>query len=500
MKVTFVAPEKLTKRVAGANATALAIVVGEGKLKEPLAALDKFTRGEISRAVANSKFTGKKKQTLLTLLPKGLAYSHLVLIGGAKSGSTSQQIEAAFAECVGILNTAGIKSVTVLAEDEEHAAYAASGLVLRSYRFDKYFTKQKPEKKPTLTNIRVMTPDVAAAKKIFAHLGAVVEGVYFARDLGNEPPNVLYPEEAARRVRATLEPLGVKVDILDVKAMEKLGMGSLLGVGLGSSRPARLIVLQWNGAPASKEIPIAICGKGVTFDTGGISIKPAGGMDEMKYDMSGSGVVAGLFYALAKRKAKVNAVGVMGMVENMPDGNAIRPGDILTSMSGQTIEVLNTDAEGRLVLADVLWYAQEKFKPKHLVNLATLTGACVVALGYEYAGIMGNDKGLIANVRDAGDAVGELCWELPLCDVWDDRINSKFADMQNISQVDRAAGSSIGGQFIQRFVKKETKWVHMDIAGVAHPKKAVGVLTENASGFGIRLLDRMIAEKFENRG
>jgi leucyl aminopeptidase len=263
-----------------------------------------------------------------------------------------------------------------------------------------------------------------------------------------------------------------------------------------------VVVLQWHGGPnknGGKDIPIAICGKGVTFDTGGISIKPSGGMEEMKYDMSGAGVVAGLFYALARRKAKVNAIGVMGLVENMPDGNAIRPGDILTSMSGQTIEVLNTDAEGRLVLADVLWYAQERFKPANMVNLATLTGACVVALGYEYAGIMGNDKGLIENVRAAGETVGELCWELPLNDIFDDRINSRFADMQNISSVDRAAGSSIGGQFLQRFVKKETKWVHMDIAGVAHPKKAIGPLTDGASGFGIRLLDRMIADKFEKQ-
>jgi len=499
MKVTFVAPEKLTKRVAGASNSALAVMVGEGKLTGPAAALDKFARGEIARAVANSKFTGKAKQLLLALLPKGLAYTHVLLVGGAKADITPQKVEAAFAEAVAGLNTAGIKSVTALLEDEEQAAYAASGLVLRSYRFDKYFTKQKPEKKPTLKDIRVMTPDIAAAKKIFAHLGAVAEGVYFARDFGNEPPNILFPAEFAARVKDTLEPLGVKVDVLDEKQLAKLGCGSLLGVAQGSVKPARMVVLQWHGG-SSKDIPIAICGKGVTFDTGGISIKPAGGMEEMKYDMSGAGVVAGLFYALARRKARVNAVGVMGLVENMPDGNAIRPGDILTSMSGQTIEVLNTDAEGRLVLADVLWYAQERFKPANMVNLATLTGACVVALGYEYAGVMGNDKGMIENVRAAGETVGELCWELPLCEIFDDRINSRFADMQNISSVDRAAGSSIGGQFLNRFVKKETKWVHMDIAGVAHPKKAGGVFPDGASGFGIRLLDRMISEKFESWG
>jgi len=498
MNVTFTAPKKLTGSSKTPAASALAIMVGEGKLAGHAKDLDHFTKGALSRAIANSRFTGKSKQTLLALLPPGLQHSHILLVGGAKPNTTPQQVEAAFAETVGVLNAAGIRSVTLLFADGKQAAHAASGMVLRSYRFDRYFTKQKPEKKPTLTRIEIMTPDLAAAKKTFAHLGAVADGIYFARDLGNEPPNILYPEEMARRVKATLEPLGVKVEVLDEKVLTKLGLGSLLGVAQGSVRPARMVVLQWYGAPESKDIPIAICGKGVTFDTGGISIKPAGGMEEMKYDMSGAGVVSGLFYALAKRNAKVNAIGVMGLVENMPDGNAIRPGDILTSMSGQTIEVLNTDAEGRLVLADVLWYAQERFKPANMVDLATLTGACIVALGHEYAGIMGNDTGLIGDIRAAGEQVGELCWELPLCDTYNEQINSRFADMQNIG-AERSAGSSMGGIFLQRFVQKQTKWVHMDIAGVAHPKKAIGPLTDGASGFGIRLLDRMIGEKFESR-
>ncbi|HCM83648.1 MAG TPA: leucyl aminopeptidase, partial [Rhodospirillaceae bacterium] len=276
------------------------------------------------------------------------------------------------------------------------------------------------------------------------------------------------------------------------------GMGSFLSVTNGSAQPPRFIVLRYDGA-AKDQAPVVLVGKGITFDTGGISIKPAGGMEEMKYDMSGAGTVAGLFYALAKRKAKVNVVGLMGLVENMPDGNAIRPGDILTSMSGQTIEVLNTDAEGRLVLADVLWYAQERFKPKHMINLATLTGAVLVALGHEYTGVMGNDKDLIQKIIAAGAATSELCWELPLCDTFDEQINSRFADMQNIG-TDRTAGSSMGGIFLQRFVKKETKWVHMDIAGTANIKKPIGVHTDNATGVGVRLLDRLIAEQFESIG
>lgn len=494
MKVTFSAPLKARK--TGSDLSAILLMTGEGKLDGGAKDLDKSTKGEISRAITNSKFTGKAKQVLPVLLPKKTGYSHAFLIGGNKADITAQEVETAFAGALPVLNAAGIKSATVMIEDEEHAAYAASGMVLRNYRFDRYFTKKKDSSKPSLAAINVMSGDPNASKKIFGHLGAVCEGVYFTRDFGNEPPNILYPEEFANRVKTTLAPLGVKVEILDDKTMMKMGMGSLLGVAQGSVRPARMVVLQWNGNPTDKSIPLAVCGKGVTFDTGGISIKPAGGMDAMKFDMSGAGTVAGLFYALAKRKAKVNVVGLMGLVENMPDGNAIRPGDILTSMSGQTIEVLNTDAEGRLVLADVLWYAQERFKPKNMINLATLTGAVLVALGHEFCGVMGNDKTLVRNIMDAGEATGELCWELPLCDIFDDQINSKFADMQNIG-TDRTAGSSMGGQFLQRFVKKETKWVHMDIAGVADAKKPLGVHTDNATGWGVRLLDRLVAEKFE---
>jgi leucyl aminopeptidase len=497
MKVTFIAPSKLNKRASAAAAahSALVMLAGSTKLDGAAKELDKATKGEISRAIDNSKFKGKAKQVLSVLLPKGMAFSHLFLIG-AGDRQDAQSVETAFANAVGSFNSAGMKSVTALVEDEEQAAYAASGMVLRSYRFDKYFTRQGADKKPSLKNISVMTGDVAAAKKIFAHLGAVAEGVYFTRDFGNEPPNILYPESFADRVKATLAPLGVKVTILDDKQLAKLGAGSMLGVAQGSRRPARLVVLEWQGNPAEKSMPLAVCGKGVTFDTGGISIKPSGGMDSMKYDMLGAGTVAGLFYALAKRKAKVNAVGLLGLVENMPDGNAIRPGDILTSMSGQTIEVLNTDAEGRLVLADVMWYAQEKFKPTHMIDLATLTGAVLVALGQEYCGVMTNDKAFVRDVSTAGEKVGELCWELPLCDIFDEAINSKFADMQNIG-TDRTAGSSMAGQFLARFVKKETKWVHMDIAGVADAKKPLGVHTENATGWGVRLLDRLVAEKFE---
>lgn len=494
MKVTFTAPAKARKFAA--ESAALLLFVGEGKLSGAAADLDKSTKGEVSRAVKNSRFAGKAKQILSVLLPKKTGYSHVFLIGGAKSDVTPQDVEAIFGSALPSLNGAGIKSATIMIEDEEQAAYAASGLVLRSYQFDRYFTKKKDSSKPTLANVTVMSGDIAASRKIFNHLSAVADGVFVTRDLGNEPPNILYPEEFAARVKKMMTPLGIKVEILDDKQMAKLGMGSLLGVAQGSVRPGRLAIMQWMGNPDDKSIPLAVCGKGVTFDTGGISIKPSGGMDQMKFDMCGAGAVTGLMYALAKRKAKVNVVGLIGLVENMPDGNAIRPGDILTSMSGQTIEVLNTDAEGRLVLADVLWYAQDRFKPKYMIDLATLTGACLVALGHEYAGIMGNDDGLIKNIMDAGKSTNELCWELPLCDIFDEQINSKFADMQNIG-TDRTAGSSMGGIFLQRFVKKDTKWVHMDIAGVADAKKPLGVHPDNATGWGVRLLDRLVADKFE---
>ncbi len=504
MKVTFT-PDAAHKTAGGntTNKAVVALVFQNKVFSSGGQALDKLAKGHITTAIANSRFNGKAKQVLNVVLPNGAAYAQVILVGAgdAKIFTLSLATQLGGAACAA-LNAAGVKSATFLAEGTggfsagEIAAHMAYGARLRAYRFDKYFTKQKSEQKPTLNTISIMSADPAVAKQKYARLSAVADGVYFTRDLASEPPNVLYPDSFATLVRDNLIPLGVKVEILDEKQLQKLGMGSLLGVAQGSRKPARVVVLQWHGKPNDKSAPLAICGKGVTFDTGGISIKPAQGMEDMKWDMAGAGVVAGLFMALAKRRAPVNVVGLLGIVENMPDGNAQRPGDVVISMSGQTIEVLNTDAEGRLVLADVLWYCQERFKPAAIIDLATLTGAVIIALGSEYAGIMGNNDDLLSKVRAAGDAVGEKCWPLPLCEAFDEHINSKIADVQNISN-ERGAGSSNGGQFLQRFIKKDQPWVHMDIAGVAWTKKAQPICPEGASGFGVRLLNDMIERNYE---
>ena len=311
---------------------------------------------------------------------------------------------------------------------------------------------------------------------------------------------MLYPATLAKEAQA-LKKLGVKVTVLGEKEMKKLGMGALLGVGQGSARESKMVIMEWTGVPKSKSAkaqqPVAFVGKGVTFDTGGISIKPAGGMEDMKWDMGGSGVVIGLMKALAGRKAKVNAVGVVGLVENMPDGNAQRPGDIVKSMSGQTIEVLNTDAEGRLVLADALWYTQTKYKPKFVVDLATLTGAIIVALGNERAGMYANDDTLAEQISAAGDAVDELVWRMPLGKAYDELINCDAADMQNIGG--RWGGSITAAQFLQRFIKEGTPWVHLDIAGTTWSKKVKPVVPKGGTGYGVRLLDRVVADHYETK-
>jgi len=321
----------------------------------------------------------------------------------------------------------------------------------------------------------------------------VVEGVYLTRDVVTEPPNVLYPETLAARCKE-LEELGVVVEILNEKKMAKLGMGALLGVGQGSVRESFLVTMRWDGGPKNKA-PVAFVGKGVTFDTGGISLKPGPGMEEMKWDMGGSGTVLGLMKALAGRKAKVNAVGVVGLVENMPDGNAQRPGDVVTSMSGQTIEIHNTDAEGRLVLADALWYTQQEFKPQAMIDLATLTGAILIALGNEYAGLFSNDDTLSAQLISAGQASGEPVWRMPLGDAYDKLLNSDCADMKNIGG--RNAGSITAAQFLQRFVK-DTTWAHLDIAGMAWSSKDRPTVPKGATGYGVRLLDRFVSDVYEN--
>jgi leucyl aminopeptidase len=373
------------------------------------------------------------------------------------------------------------------------AASLASGLRLRAYKFDRYKTKKKDSEDGAASwQVAIATSDPAGAQKAYAPLSNVADGVVLARDLVNEPPNVLFPEEFARRA-ATLRKLGVGIEVLDRKAMSKLGMGALLGVAQGSVHEGRTVIMRWNGGKKGDK-PVAFVGKGVCFDTGGISIKSAASMDEMKGDMAGAACVVGLMHALAARKARVNAVGAIGLVENMPDGNAQRPGDIVTSMSGQTIEIINTDAEGRLVLADVLWYVVKNFKPKFVVDLATLTGAIMVALGTEYAGLFSNNDQLSERLTEAGKASGEPVWRMPLGPAFDKMLESKFADMKHTGP--RHGGSITAAQFLQRFVDG-TPWAHLDIAGTAMAAPATDINTSWGSGYGVRLLNRLVEDHYE---
>ncbi|MBN9543016.1 MAG: leucyl aminopeptidase [Alphaproteobacteria bacterium] len=388
-----------------------------------------------------------------------------------------------------LIDTLGINS----SENYDIAANFALGMKLRSYRFDKYKTQQKPEDKPKLNEIHIVLEHSKEAQKEWKKLEAIADGVTVTRNLVSEPPNVIYPESFEKKCWE-LEKLGVEIEVLDEEKMHALGMGALLGVGQGSVRESRVVIMQyWGGSKNSA--PLAFLGKGVTFDTGGISLKPSGGMEDMKYDMGGAGVVTGLMHTLASRKAKVNVVGVIGLVENMPDGNAQRPSDVVHSMSGQTIEVLNTDAEGRLVLADILWYTQDRFKPEFMINLATLTGAITIALGSIYAGLFSNDDELAEKLYDTGMKTSEKLWRFPLGDEYDRMINSEVADMQNISN-EKGAGSITAAQFLKRFVN-DTPWAHLDIAGVTWTRKDLDLSPKGATAFGVRLLNQLVEDYYE---
>jgi leucyl aminopeptidase len=453
----------------------------------------------IARAAGAERFKGKNGSALDIVAPVGLDAGRLVVLGVGKArelrgrdfvklgGIAMGRIPSA-ANAASIF--ADLAGVTV---KPEQAADIALGVRLRAYAFDRYKTKRKEdEERPSDAKVTIAVAAVGAAAKAFAARAALADGVVLARDLVNEPPNVLYPEEFARRT-LELKKLGVVVEVLDVEAMRKLGMNALIGVGQGSAHPSRLVVMQWNGGKRGSA-PVAFIGKGVCFDTGGISIKPAGSMEDMKGDMAGAACVVGLMQTLAARKAKVNAVGAIGLVENMPDGQAQRPGDIVTSMSGQTIEIINTDAEGRLVLADVLHYVRERFKPKFMVDLATLTGAIIVALGHEHAGLFANDDKLAERLLKAGAATGERLWRMPLAPEYDKKIDSKFADMKNTGG--RDGGAITAAQLLQRFVDK-TPWAHLDIAGTGMGSPQTDTNRSWGSGFGVRLLDHLVAEHYE---
>jgi leucyl aminopeptidase len=465
--------------------------------------VDAATGGALARAMKASRFTGEKGQSLEVMAPSGLGVSRVLLAGlGEAEKLEGRTLEDAAGAAVQKLLKSGEKELTIACDAvdgaklglPEAAARLAYGARLGGYRFDKYRTTLKDHEKPSLAAVTVAVDGVAAAKRAYAPLDAVADGVFFTRDLASEPANILYPETLAKECRS-LTKLGVEVEVLGEKEMKKLGMGALLGVGQGSVRESQLAVMQWKGGGRAK--PVAFVGKGVCFDTGGISIKPAAGMEDMKWDMGGAGAVIGAMKALAGRKAKANVIGVCALVENMPSGEAQRPGDVVKSMSGQTIEVLNTDAEGRLILADALWYTQDRFKPQFMVNLATLTGAMIVALGHEYAGVFSNDDELAGRLFEAGKAEDEAVWRLPLGDAYDKQINSEIADMQNIG-ADRAAGSITAAVFLQRFVNK-LPWAHIDIAGVAWSKKDKPTCPKGATGWGVRLIDRLVADHYEGR-
>lgn len=479
------------------RAGALVLPLAEGFTLDGLAKqADEATNGAVSRGLEAASFKGKKGQSV-TLWAPGGHLSRIVAIGlGSSEGQDIQAAEAAGGHALPLIASEVEATIAAEAFSPAQAAAFAQGLRLRAYRFDRYRTKEAAEDKPKLTRVTIATPDIAAAQAAHAPLAAIADGVYLTRDLVSEPPNVLYPAEMADRCRA-LEKLGVKVEILTPAELEKLGFGALLGVAQGSAREARVVVMQWNGG-AEGAAPVAFIGKGVTFDTGGISIKPAGGMEDMKYDMAGAGTVIGLMAALAGRKAKTNAVGLVGLVENMPSATAQRPGDVVTTHSGQTVEVINTDAEGRLVLADVLWYAQHRFKPRFMVDLATLTGAIVIALGHEHAGLFSNDDTLAAQLAAAGTATGEKVWRMPLGEAYDKQIKSDIADMKNVGG--RPGGSITAAQFLQRFI--DTKegampWAHLDIAGTAWATKDAATTPKGATAFGVRLLDRLVADHYE---
>jgi leucyl aminopeptidase len=455
----------------------------------------------LAPAAETLAFKGKAMSAMDLVRPAGLAAERLIVVGvEPKKDDKPLDFAALGGFVAGKLGKA--KTARVLFEapqgewDAEAAAEFALGARLRSYKFDKYKTK-KPDADDNGAagldlSIGVEAPD--AARRAFGAREALAEGVEFARNLVNEPPNVIFPESFADELKA-LEKLGVEVETFDEKAMTKLGMGALLAVGQGSARESRFVVMRWKGAKSKKAAPLAVVGKGVCFDTGGISIKPGAGMEDMKGDMAGAACVAGLMHALAKRKAKANVVGVVGLVENMPSADAYRPGDILKSMSGQTIEVVNTDAEGRLVLADALWWTKEHVKPKAMIDLATLTGAILVALGQEHAGLFSNDDELSARLSDAGKATGEPIWRMPMGPAYDKLIDSKFADMKNSGG--RHAGSITAAHFLKRFVG-DTPWAHLDIAGTALGSPTSETNTSWSSGWGVRLLDRLVAQVYED--
>ena len=493
-KITF------SKTPAASIKTAIIPVYKDGELS-PAAKNDKKI---ISHAIKNHpNFRGKTGQTLTITMAENSDFDHIILLGlGDPKTLDTLTAQEAGGRIFPSLKALGTSAAALFIEDdktikkittENLGANIAYGLALRSYNFDQYKTKPKKQP-PKLKTFSIINEHAANIKKAYSALDAIREGVFFARDLVNTPPNDLYPDSYAKQIQKELKPLGVSVEIIDEKKMAKLGMEAALSVGKGSERQPRIVVMQWNGKKSKKDekAPLALVGKGVTFDTGGISLKPGAGMDEMKMDMGGSAAVVGTMKALALNNVKENVVAIVGLAENMPSHNAYRPGDIIGSLSGKTIEVLNTDAEGRLVLADCLTHIQNKFKPRFIIDLATLTGAIMVALGHEYCGTFVNDDKLWEQMETASDTTGEKLWRMPLDKVFKDDMVSNVADLQNLGKSGRYGGACTAAGFLQHFIEGNTPWAHMDIAGTAWRKADQPTVPKYGSGFGVRILHELI--------
>jgi leucyl aminopeptidase len=467
-----------------------------GKDRASLASLG-AAQQTVGAALDRQRFEGEGSNVSEQFAEEGGAVRRILIVGLGAGTAAGDAAEKLGGTAAARLLTSGEKKavidVSALGYDADAAARVGLAAALRSWRYDRYRTKLKDNQKPTLDEIVIVGGGQGADQRYRSRWAPVVEGVSLTRELVTEPANILYPETFVERVRTSLDGSGVEIEVLDRAQMQKLGMGALLGVAQGSAREARLMILKWNGGNNGQ--PTAFVGKGVTFDTGGISIKPAAGMEAMKWDMGGAGAVAGAMKALGLRKAKANIVGICGLVENMPGGNAQRPGDVVTTMSGQTVEVINTDAEGRLVLSDAVCYVQRNFKPSTVIDLATLTGAILISLGHEWAGLFSNNDELASELLKAGSESGDKLWRMPLAESFDRLIDSPIADMKNVGP--REGGSITAAQFIQRFIESGVKWAHVDMAGKAWADKPSSTYEKGATGFGVRLLDQYVADVLE---
>jgi leucyl aminopeptidase len=471
--------------LAGTAGKIAVIVPPEGKLDPAARRLNRLTKGALARLAEAERFEKAKiGDTVTMVFPAGMEAEALIVVKLPRRPSVEEARKAGAA----LAKARGKGALTVCAGSTAKVGEIGLGLVLRCYSFDAHKTGEtSPAENATFM---VGKPEEAATE--WSDLAPLAEGVFFTRDLVNEPSNVLTTTDFAKRLEDLVDH-GVEVEVLEEVDLEKLGMRTLLAVGMGSESPSKVVVMQWKGG--GDEAPLALIGKGVVFDTGGISLKPAAGMEDMTMDMGGAGTVAGAMKAIAGRKAKANVVGIVGLVENMPDGRAQRPGDVVKSMKGDTVEVINTDAEGRLVLCDVMWYAQERFKPTGMIDLATLTGAIIIGLGHENAGVFSNNDAFCNAFLKAAKTEGEGAWRMPMGPAYDEKLKSRIADMKNVGG--RDAGSITAAQFLGRFVKEETPWIHLDIAGVASVKTDTALAPKGATGWGVLALDRLVRDAYE---